>query len=278
MHVVCGYPVKSTWIKAIKSGNYIGWPMLTELNVAKYYLDTTVTPNGHLRQSRKNVRSNKPKLTPLEVPNKSTLQEQKVHKVYTNVYNVRNTVFSNQTEQLPTLSQQGNKYIMVMVETDSNAILVKPIKSPKDAELTRAYQTMILRLQRVGITPKKNILDNEVSESLKTIIQDEYKMKMELVPPGTHRRNAAEVAIRNFKAHFLSVLYGTAHNFPPSSWDRLLPQAEITINLLRHSNETPNVLAKSHMSGPFDYNKIPLAPMGMSVQVHEKTDKRGIWA
>ena len=32
------------------------------------------------------------------------------------------------------------------------------------------------------------------------------------------------------------------------------------------------------MSGPFDYNKMPLAPMGCQVQVHEKTDKRGTWA
>ena len=48
-------------------------------------------------------------------------------------------------------------------------------------------------------------------------------MKMELVPPGCHRRNAAEVAIRDFKAHFLSVLAGTADDFLPSLWDILLP-------------------------------------------------------
>ncbi len=30
MHAVCGYPVKPAWLKAIKAGNYIGWPMLTE--------------------------------------------------------------------------------------------------------------------------------------------------------------------------------------------------------------------------------------------------------
>ena len=58
-------------------------------------------------------------------------------------------------------------------------------------------------------------------------------------------------------------------------WDRLLPQAEITVNLLRQSNATPTVSAYAHMSGPFDYNKMPLAPMGCQVQVHEKTDKRG---
>ncbi len=55
---------------------------------------------------------------------------------------------------------------------------------------------------------------------------------MELVPPGCHQRNAAEVAIRNFKAHFLSVLAGVADNFLPSLWDRLLPQTKIMINLI----------------------------------------------
>ena len=68
---------------------------------------------------------------------------------------------------------------------------------------------------------------------MKTVIRDEYKMKLELVPPGCHRRNAAEVAIRNFKAHFLSVWAGTSTSFPPNLWDRLLPQAEVTVNLLR---------------------------------------------
>ncbi len=133
-------------------------------------------------------------------------------------------------------------------------------------------------LQHARIVPQKHILDNEVSEAMKTIIKDEYKMAMELVPPGCHRRNAAEVAIRNFKAHFLSVLAGAAEDFPPSLWDRLLPQTEITLNLLRQSNATPTVSAYAHLCGPFDYNKMPLAPMGCAVQVHEKTDKRGTWA
>ena len=35
MHAVCGYPVKSTWVKAIKAGNFIGWIMLNKRNVAK---------------------------------------------------------------------------------------------------------------------------------------------------------------------------------------------------------------------------------------------------
>ena len=69
--------------------------------------------------------------------------------------------------------------------------------------------------------PKKHILDNEVSEAMTNIIWGKYSMEMELMTPGSHRRNAAEVAIRNFKAHFLSVLAGTAKDFLPSLWYRL---------------------------------------------------------
>ncbi len=101
---------------------------------------------------------------------------------------------------------------------------------------------------------------------------------MELVPPGCHRCNAAEVAICNFKAHFLSILAGVANAFPPNLWDQLLPQTEIMINLISQSTATPNILAYAHLSGPFDNNKMPLAPMGFEAQIHEKTNKRGTWA
>ena len=59
---------------------------------------------------------------------------------------------------------------------------------------------------------KKHVLDHKVSKSMKAVIRDKYHMTMEHVSPGCHRRNAAEVAIRKFKAHFLSVLAGVAHD------------------------------------------------------------------
>ena len=276
MHAVCGYPVKSTWIKAVKAGNFAGWPLLTEKNIAKYYPETTETAKGHLNQSRKNVRSTK---KPFEVCNAAAaFRGKRAKDIFVGTYDVRETIFSDQTGQFPTTSQRGNKYIMVMVEIDSNAILVEPMKSKNDKEMIRAYDVLVGRLQRANIHPKKHVLDNEISNNMKQHIHQKYKFEIELVPPGNHRRNAAEVAIRNFKAHFLSVLAGTAESFPKNLWDRLLPQTEITLNLLRQSNATPNVSAYAHLVGPFDYNKMPLAPMGCEVQVHEKTDKRGTWA
>jgi len=68
-----------------------------------------------------------------------------------------------------------------------------------------------------------------------------------------------------------------AESFPLHLWDRLLPQTEIALNLLQQSNATPTVSAYTHLSGQFDCDKMPLAPMGCKVQIHEKTDKRGTW-
>ena len=95
MHAVCGYPVKSIWIKSIKSGNYVGWTMLTERNVARYYPETNETPKGHLNQSRNIFWSTKLKRVPLNLPKIATLQGQKARDIYTNVYVLRNTFFSN---------------------------------------------------------------------------------------------------------------------------------------------------------------------------------------
>ena len=134
MHAVCGYPVKSTWLKAIAAGNFIGWPLLTVQNVKKYYPETSETPKGHLNQTRKNVRSTKE----METHDTSLLTGKKVRDIGIHVYNVRETIFSDQTGKYPKRSQRGNKYIMVMVEIDSNAILVEPMKSRTDEEMIRA--------------------------------------------------------------------------------------------------------------------------------------------
>jgi hypothetical protein len=47
-----------------------------------------------------------------------------------------------------------------------------------------------------------------------------------------HRCNRAECAIKTFKDHFLSIFVGVDLSFPPYLWDLLLPQAELTLNLL----------------------------------------------
>jgi hypothetical protein len=60
------------------------------------------------------------------------LKGKKFRDIDIHVYNVRETIFSDQTGKFPKRSQKGYKYIMVMVKINSNAILVEPMKSRKD--------------------------------------------------------------------------------------------------------------------------------------------------
>ena len=102
----------------------------------------------------------------------------------------------------------------------------------------------------------------------------------QLVPPHVHRRNAAERAstIRTFKNHFVATLCSTDPAFPLFLWDRLLPQAMLTLNLLRGSRMNPKLSAHAQLFGPFDYNRTPLAPPGTRVIIHDKPSNRDSWA
>jgi hypothetical protein len=67
-------------------------------------------------------------------------------------------------------------------------------------------------------------------------------------------------------------------SFPLHLWDRLLPQAEITLNLLRTSRLHPQLSAAAHYHGLVDYNKTAFAPPGFKISAHEKPVKRRTWA
>jgi hypothetical protein len=63
-HACLGFPVKQTWLDAIKAGNCDILEGLTYSNAAKYCPDADETIMGHLAQQRQNVRSTKPKQPP----------------------------------------------------------------------------------------------------------------------------------------------------------------------------------------------------------------------
>ena len=58
-----------------------------------------------------------------------------------------------------------------------------------------------------------------------------------------HCWNEAEIMIQTFKAQFLSILAGVSSTYPNFLWYKLLPQTELTLNLLRQSNIAPAISA-----------------------------------
>ena len=75
-----GFPVKSTWLKAIKKGNFESWPGLTYTNAAKYFPHSVENLKVHMVQSSQGVRSTKKTKHQArnnkKVPNQVTLEKQ----------------------------------------------------------------------------------------------------------------------------------------------------------------------------------------------------------
>jgi hypothetical protein len=148
---------------------------------------------------------------------------------------------------------------MILYDYDSNAILAQPIKDRKAPELLKAFQVMEQELVARGLKPKLMKLDNEASKLLKMYLHQQ-DITFQLVPPYSHRQNSAERAIISFKDHLISGLCSTDKSFPMHLWDRLLPQAVITLKMLRTSRINPKLSAATHIYGQYDFNRAPIAP------------------
>jgi hypothetical protein len=166
---------------------------------------------------------------------------------------------------------------MVCYVYDCNYVNVIPMKSRSASEWVKAYDTVHQELTVKGFKPTLQTLDNEASTALNnffTVNDIDYQ----LVPPHCHRRNAAERAIRTFKEQFVAGISSVEPTFPLHLWDRLSPQAEITLNLLRTSRLHPQLSAVDHFHGLVDYNKTAFASPGCKIIAHEKPGKRRTWA
>jgi hypothetical protein len=156
-------------------------------------------------------------------------------------------------------------------------VKVVPMKYRSASEWVKAYDHIHQEITAKGFKQKLQTLDNEASAALKHFFTAN-DVEYQLVPPHCHRRNAAERAIRTFKEHFVAGLSSVDPTFPFYLWDRLLPQAEITLNLLGTSRLHPQLSASAHFHGLVDYNKIYFAPPGCKIIAHEKPEKRCTWA
>jgi hypothetical protein len=166
---------------------------------------------------------------------------------------------------------------MVCYVYDCNYVKVVPMKSLSALEWVNAYDHIHQELTAKGFTPKLQTLDNEASSALKNFFTTN-DVEYQLVPPHCHRRNAAERAIQTFKEHFVAGLSYVDPAFPLHLWDILLPQAEITLNLLRTSILHPQLSAAAHFHGLVNYNKTYFALLGCKIIAHEKPGKRRTWS
>jgi hypothetical protein len=150
------------------------------------------------------------------------------------------------------------------------------MKSKSGAERVNACGVVYDEMTAKCFIPKLQKMDNEASAALKNYFT-EKDMNYQLVPPHCHITNAAERAIRTFKEHFKAGFATVDTDLPAHSWDRLLPQAEITLNLIRASRLHAQLSAAAHYHGLIDYNNTAFGPSGCKIIAHEKPAQRRTW-
>ena len=277
LHKCAFSPSLPTFQRAIRNGNLVTWPGINDINFEKYVQNLVPTAKGHLDQERSNLQSTKEN-NPEEEDFKPTDGKEKTWENAAILYafKPKEKTYSDQTGRFPHRSSRGNEYIMVMYDYDSNAILVTALKNRQAKTIVEAWESLHARLTQHGHTTKNFVLDNECSNDMKAALKKHNK-QYQLTPPNIHRRNAAERAIRTFKNHMMAGFATCDKMFPVSEWDRLLHQAELTLNLLRTSRINPKLSAYAYLFGVFDFNKTPLAPPGTRTIIHKKSKDRGSW-
>ena len=278
LHACLFSPVIGTLIEAIQNNQLTTWPFLTVDNVRKYLHTPMATVLGHMKQTRKNQRSTKGSERAAKEESEPD-NNARTHQVMLAIREIepRGQIHSDQTGAFPVIATSGARYVMVVYDYDSNAIIVEALNNKKGATLLEAFKRIHAILTDRGHTPKYHRLDNEASTEFKSFLR-KSTIDFQLVPPGSHRRNAAERAIQTFKDHFIAGLCSTDPNFPIALWDKLLPQAQHSLNLLRTSRINRQLSAYAQIWGQFDFNRTPFAPPGTRAITHDKPHLRGSWA
>ena len=105
---------------------------------------------------------------------------------------------SDQTGAFPHMSARGNRYIMVMEDSDAGPILAVAIKSRRKEHLLEGFIEMHDTLKKAGINPVLHRIDNEFSKEL--IEETESRgLKYQIAPRGNHQTIAVKKRNTNIK-------------------------------------------------------------------------------
>jgi hypothetical protein len=190
---------------------------------------------------------------------------------------VSGIVYNDLTGNFPFMSFDGSVCFFVLYHYKTNTILVKPIANDDNHSLFAAYKEMFESLEAKGYKPKMNVIDNQATDYIKKFLTQK-ECNLQLVEPHNHHANAAERAIQTFKDTSIAALGTTDRDFPLQLWDRLAPQVQDTLNLIRASRINPNILAYKALKVPYNWDRYPLAPPICKAIIYKAPAVRGPWA
>ena len=289
-HAVFGSPPHSTFYNAVNKGYLREVPSLTAKKVAANPVNSMATAKGHLELARQGQRSSKlvdslsevPSALPIDIDSISVTDSSTDYDsnddnvVFIKLVAISQMNYSDLTARFPVTSISGMQYLLISIL--DGYIHIELMKSKSATEYVRAFKATYSFFKQRGRQPTFQRLDNEKSGQLDAFFASEG-ITVQFLPTNNHRANRAEGAIKHAKNHFISVLCGTHPDFPILFWDRLIPQAEITLNHLRPCAYRIAMSAYEAMFGaPYDFSSHPMAPPGIRVLVFDPPQHRASWA
>ena len=285
-HASLGSHPKSTLSNAASAGYLQGCPGLSHQAINKFIMVEDATEMGHMRKSPAGARSTTKKrgkskefileqqeasaeamATPVQEPD-----NKKTRLVFMTAKLADDFIASDQTGAYPRTSTRGCKYICVFYIFDANCIKGIPIKSRHSSELLKAYQTIYKWCERRGFKPSLHRMDNETSQEVKEFIADQ-QTDLQYVSPGRHCA-PAEKAVQTYKACFKSTTASLPPEFPIAYWCRLIPQIDLSVNIVRACRQNPKLSAWAATEGDFHFDSTPIAPPGTAMLMYERPENR----
>ncbi len=158
-------------------------------------------------------------------------------------------MYNDMTGNFPFVSLDGNVCYLIIYHYESNSILATPITGLTDTIVYEAYKQKFKELEKKGFKVRMNVMDNQATKHIKKFLT-EKECDIQLVEPNIKRLNAAERAIQTWKDATISALATTDSDFPLQLWDKLTPQVQDCVNLMRASRIDPTKSAYEVLKGP----------------------------
>ena len=284
VHASFGSPVSSTFLQAATRGYLTNYPRITSHMISSNLPNSIATAKGHLNQTRQGQHSTKTPVIPPNttisplLPPSSTVQtpnDDDTNIAFLKIIPISETNHSDLTGRLPFISRKGNQYILFSVL--NGYIHLEPMPSKDGAAYVTALSNTFTFYECHKVPVSYQRLDNETSNLVEKFLKNK-NIQIEYVPPNNHRANNAERAIQDGKCHLVAT-GGTAHpDFALDLWDLILPQVELTLNMLRPYKPDPTKSAYEGLYGSkYDFMAHPIAPLGTLVVIHEKPSQRASW-
>jgi hypothetical protein len=186
-------------------------------------------------------------------------------------------MYNDMTGNFPFVSLDGSVCYLIIYHYESNRILATLITGLTDIILFEAYKQQFEMLEKKGFKVKMNVMDNQATKHIKKFLTKK-ECDLQPIEPNNKRLNAAKRAIQTWKDAMIGALATMDSDFPLQLWDKLTPQVQDCLNLMRESRIDPTISAYEALNGPYDWNRYPLAPLGCKAVIYEDSNIRGSWA